>query len=603
MQQLTHRQIPIFCLIFLPVLLMGMCILKYSVNFPFSDQWPLAVMFEKIYAGNLGFSDLFAQFHESRKFFPRLIFISLAYLTNWDVRYEMLVIFLLTCIVSLNIYCLNRFTVRGSLVTQLFTLVISNLLIFSPAQYENWLWGIQVVVYIPIACLTSCLVISHTKLTLRAKFVICFCLCTVSTFSYANGMLTWVLVFPVLAILASRKWQEIFSRNLWIIIAGFLGLVSHVVIYFFDYQKPEQHPSFLSAITHPVDTIHYLLAFLGAPLGFENLTVATIVGSLVFGLWLFLSWQFTKLVKTNFLLSHRLISWLMIGVYAIISGAVTATGRVGFGVAQSLAPRYTAFSLYLMVSLVYLLAILGQLANQSNVRKEFIRYASYFLVSSLVILHINTTINAVHRMSDRRVILLQSKACLLMLNVIPKEQCLVTKRSPEPLRQTANILDKLGFLQPGLVKSKNIQDIAGETKSDLVYGYFDTVNQIDNQTYVAQGWAILPEREEVADGVILTYANSQGEETIFKLINQRMPRASVEAYFGNSAYLYSGWKKSFSVQEIPQGTVKLRAWAFDTESGKAFLLNQTQIIHIEESRRGSNHQKRAVTTPESPPFL
>ncbi|NEP91373.1 MAG: hypothetical protein F6K18_33780 [Okeania sp. SIO2C2] len=579
MQQLKRQQIPILCLIFLPVLFMGICILKYSVNFPFSDQWPLAVMFEKIYAGNLSFSDLFAQFHESRKFFPRLIFIGLAYLTNWDVRYEMLVIFLLTCVVSFNIYCLNRLTVRASLFTQLLLLAISNLLIFSPAQYENWLWGIQIVVYTPIACLTGCLVIAQKKLSLRTKFIICFCLCTVSTFSYANGMLIWVLIFPALAILASGKFEEVFTKNIWIIIGGLLGLAANLVVYFYDYQKPDKHPSFLSAIAHPVETVHYFFAFLGAPLGFENLTVATIVGGLVFGFWLFLGWKFFWLVKTDFLLLHRLIGWLIIGIYGIISGAVTAVGRVGFGVEQSLAPRYTAFSLYLMVSLVYLLAIFWQLASQKNVQTKLMKYTSYFLVSILIILHLKTTINAVERMSDRRVILLQSKTCMLVINVVPQDECLVTKRSPEPLRQTANILDKLGFLQPGLVKSKNIQDITGETKSNLIYGYFDTVNKIDDQTYVANGWAILPERNEVADGVILTYENTEGEDIIFKLINQRMPRPSVKEYFDNSAYLDSGWQKSFTVEEIPQGKVKLKAWAFDTEAGKAFLLNQTQIVN------------------------
>ncbi len=58
-----------------------------------------------------------------------------------------------------------------------------------------------------------------------------------------------------------------------------------------------------------------------------------------------------------------------------------------------------------------------------------------------------------------------------------------------------------------------------------------------------------------------------------------MPRPSVRKYFNNSTYLYSGWQKYFSVQEIPQGTVKIKAWAFDTDSGKAFLLKKNQMIH------------------------
>ena len=64
-----------------------------------------------------------------------------------------------------------------------------------------------------------------------------------------------------------------------------------------------------------------------------------------------------------------------------------------------------------------------------------------------------------------------------------------------------------------------------------------------------------------------------------QLINQKIPRPSVRKYFNNSTYLYSGWQKSFSAQEIPQGKVKLKAWAFNTENGKAFLLNKTQIIN------------------------
>ncbi|MDE5083982.1 MAG: hypothetical protein O4859_23240, partial [Trichodesmium sp. St18_bin1] len=218
-------------------------------------------------------------------------------------------------------------------------------------------------------------------------------------------------------------------------------------------------------------------------------------------------------------------------------------------------------------------------ASQNNTRKKLIKYNSLLLITIFLVLHINTIINAIDRMSDRRVILLQSKACLLMINVIQKDECLVMKRSPEPLINTANILDKLGFLQPGLVKSKNIEKIAEKPKSELIYGYFDTVNQIDDQTYIANGWAILPERGEVADGVILTYENAKGEAIIFKLINQKTPRPSVREYFNNSTYLYSGWQKSFSAQEIPQGKVKLKAWAFNTENGKAFLLNKTQIIN------------------------
>ncbi|MCL2935016.1 MAG: hypothetical protein MGG11_23030, partial [Trichodesmium sp. MAG_R03] len=78
---------------------------------------------------------------------------------------------------------------------------------------------------------------------------------------------------------------------------------------------------------------------------------------------------------------------------------------MGFGVGQALAPRYTAFSLYLMVSLIYLLAIFSLVASQNNTRKKLIKYNSLLLITIFLVLHINTIINAIDRMSDRRVIL------------------------------------------------------------------------------------------------------------------------------------------------------------------------------------------------------
>ena len=55
-----------------------------------------------------------------------------------------------------------------------------------------------------------------------------------------------------------------------------------------------------------------------------------------------------------------LIGWLMLGWYAILNAIVTTFGRLGFGVGQSLAPRYGAFSVYLGVSVIFLGAIVCQ---------------------------------------------------------------------------------------------------------------------------------------------------------------------------------------------------------------------------------------------------
>jgi hypothetical protein len=571
----THkirRQIPFFILVLLPAFLMGMLVFKYGVNFPFSDQWQLASMFEKIYAGNLSFNDLFAQFHESRKFFPRLIFIGLAYLTNWDVRAEMWVIFLLTCLVSVNIYWLSCLTIKASLKNRLLIFAVANLLIFSPAQYENWLWGIQVVVYLPIACITAGLVLANSQLNEKSKLLIGLFLCIISTFSYANGMLSWLLVFPALIVGNCYNWREVFEQKL-LIFGGAIAFLTSIVIYFYDYQKPADHPSFTEALFRPLDTAHYFLSFLGAPLGINNLTLSTSVGLIVLSLWLGLTVYFLPLIIRDFNLFKRLVGWQAIAAYALISGLVTSLGRVGFGISQSLAPRYTAFSIYLIVAVIYLLTIFVTEMKPKKVAKII----SYFLVGIVIVLQLNIVNEAIQRMSDRRIILLQSKACLLTVNVIPDNNCLVTKQKLDNFQPTATILNELGFLKPGLLTTNKIGEIA-KINNETNYGYFDTYELVEANTYLVRGWAILPERKEPADGVILTYENSQGEGIIFKLINQRFPRQEIAEHLQNAAYLNSGWQTEISAKELPSGTIKLNAWSFDANTGKAYKLNQTHVV-------------------------
>lgn len=575
----VRGQIAFFILVFLPAFSMGMLVFKYSVNFPFSDQWQLASMFERIYEGKLSFNDLFAQFHESRKFFPRLIFIGLAYLTNWDIRAEIWLIFLLTCWVSLNVYLLSKLTIKANFNCHLLRFTIANLLIFSPAQYENWLWGIQVVVYLPIACITAGLVLAYSHLNQKTKFLIGWCLCTVSTFSYANGMLSWLIVFPVLIVGNSRNWQEVFKQKL-LIVGGAIAFITSLILYFYKYQKPADHPSFTEALFSPLDTLHYLLSFFGAPLGMSSLVLSTIVGLIVLSLWLALTGYFLTLITKDFQLFKRLIGWQAIAAYALISGLVTSFGRVGFGVSQSLAPRYTAFSIYLIVAVIYLLAIFIETIQGNpkvSLPKKAIKIISYFLAGVLITLHLNIFNEAIPRMSDRRLILLQSKACLLTINVIPDNNCLVTKQKLENFQPTATILNELGFLKPGLLKTEKIKDIA-RVNTDKNFGYFDTFKALKADTYLARGWAILPERKEPADGVILTYENSAASGIIFKLINQRFPRQEIAEHLQNAAYLNSGWQTEISAKQLPPGTIKLNAWSFDAKTGEAFKLNQTQVL-------------------------
>lgn len=577
-----------FILAIFPAFFLGLLILKYSVNIPYWDQWRIAPLFEKVEHGSLTFSDLIAQHNESRKFFSRLIFIGLAFLTHWDVRYEMLVIFLFACLLSLNVYYLSKLTVGGSTLKRLLLATISNLLIFSPIQYENWLWGIQIVVFIPIVCITTCILVSYSRLAARAKFLISMCLSTVSTFSYANGLLCWLVLFPILVL----KSRNELNKNRWLIFAWIAGFISNAVLYFYNYQKPGHHPSFWEAIKYPLRSIHYLLSFFGAPLGFgigtNPLNISTIITtSTVIGLAIVLiflaSCLYILRFSKDFNLLNRVAGWLTIALYTLASAIITTLGRVGFGVEQSLSSRYTTFSVYLTVCLIYIVAIIiDDIKKKDLVAKNIksITKFSCFLTAIIVVFHVSASTFAVNCMHDHRIDLLQRKSCLAFINIV-QEDCL-KKVFPyvDYLKYVANDINRLGFLNPGLVKSSRIQDIeVDKNMKSLNYGVFDVLKKASKDEYVASGWAVLPARREPADSVILTYANAEGNSTVFALANVRTTaRYDVAKTLKQESYFSSGWQKKIPVSKLPKDAIKLDAWAFDSNTGKAFHLNGTHVI-------------------------
>lgn len=154
----------------LPAMYVGLSILRYGVDGPLWDEWLIGGYLDKFAQGTLSFADLFQQQNEYRQFFPNLIFVALGWLTSWDVRSWMVMSFLLAGLISFNIYRLGRWSLVETPWRVGWTYLIANLIIFSPAQYENWLQGQQLVYFLPIACFTTSL-LSHKLPSFRACHV------------------------------------------------------------------------------------------------------------------------------------------------------------------------------------------------------------------------------------------------------------------------------------------------------------------------------------------------------------------------------------------------------------------------------------------------
>src|SRR5205085_5906773 len=85
---------------------------------------------------------------------------------------------------------LARRTIPNRDIALLATALAAALLI-SPVQWWNWLFGIQIVVFLPFLLLAVGLVIGEKHPVIAA-----FC-ALIATYSYSNGMLLWVLLVPM----------------------------------------------------------------------------------------------------------------------------------------------------------------------------------------------------------------------------------------------------------------------------------------------------------------------------------------------------------------------------------------------------------------------
>jgi len=142
------------------------------------------------------------------------------------------------------------------------SMAVANVLIFSTEQSQNWSWGIQMIVFMPIMFITTGILIAYSRMHVTWKFVMCMVLSTAATFSYANGQLAWVLLLAALVI-GSRMQTRRLGWRIWMWAAAF---AANMWVYYRDYQAPPDNPSMLLVLKHPVQAMEYFAAFLGASL-------------------------------------------------------------------------------------------------------------------------------------------------------------------------------------------------------------------------------------------------------------------------------------------------------------------------------------------------
>jgi hypothetical protein len=412
----------------LPPLYIAYLVTRYGVNVPFMDQWELVPVLETAHKGILTISDLFAQHNEHRIFSPRLIMLSLAHFTKWNILFELYLNLALAAGTLFFILSMLKQTFGKDRYQWL--LPLFSFLIFSLAQWENWTWGWQIQIYLNVLSFVAA-VWAINRWPSQWKGLLAAALSSfVSSFSFSNGLLSWVVIAIIFLM---RKGANIRHLMVWLTF-----FTTTVFFYFYGYISPGHHPSVLIPLKHPYNYIRYILAYVGASLGYGKRDISTGIGLILLAASSAATIIIRHSVKEKYMI---LLPWLALALYAILSATTTGVGRLGFGVGQALASRYTTISVLFIIASVVIMTVCKEcfVANYRSLPVAVVMIISAFFVLFTLTFVLSFT-HGKKDLINRSMELNEAALCLRDVDKAPDKCLKIVYPHPEIVRERAKAL-------------------------------------------------------------------------------------------------------------------------------------------------------------------
>lgn len=568
-----------FGLCLLPPAVLAVLVWQNAVNVPYWDEWDddIAGLFVKFSDGTLTFGDLWAQHNESRFVLPRLIYLALGQFTHWNLCYEMGLTFLLISLAAGAVCLLGRRTFAGQPAVRWSVFSLASLLLFTPAQYEALLWGMEFILYLPLVCILISLLLWQTTLGERMKILLCAGLAVVSTYSFSNGLLVWIALFPVLFL--SDGWVGLRTKS-WRALGWLLGFAGNMALYFYDYQAvryaiDDSFPPALGVGERLWASSRlageYLLVFFGGPLtdqhGTNRIANAVAIGGILLALFITsaaLAFRWRK----NTLLAARVWPWLTLGGYSLLSALLATAGRSRMGAEQAMSSRYAIFSICLVVALVHLVPLLvfhRLPAEKSPENKANLPLPLLATSGGLILLfHVLAFPSAVLDMSAFKLNRLQGKSCLKFLNILPPQPPtpLIVYSDPAKLNSMANALDQRGWFTYALLRTNRVSSFTQRPPPSQPISRIETC-QVNGHELLIRGWTLSATRHAPADCVAFSCESQGTDPVFFALFDQRLVRPDLVQQNHDPAYLYAGWEKIIHLTDLPKGKLRIKLWVYD----------------------------------------
>ncbi len=538
-----------------PLVLLAL-IVRDGVNVPFWDEWAIQGPFFMKESHTV--KDYFMQANESRIPVPKLVFSAVATFAGWQPKHYMYLGWGLVCVILLMFwrFCYRPLFPRGRLDdSSVWALAVSAALFFTPAAFENWLWGIQWVIFVPLICALAALPVQLRARSFAVRYAVTVMLNTVAMLTFSNGLIIWAVSFPfwrelilLLAANARQKAKLVSKAKLLSWTAAYL-LTAFLAIraYFAGYKPVSDPPPGQYALQHPWDLVKYFFAWCGRPFdaGFSvRLAMGVVMFAAVFVLLAFVikaarvqrGWRAVRLTRI-------LYPTLVIIAYACLSGAMTAVGRVSHGLGQTIAFRYLYHSGTLSLGLLAALNIRRVVARKWDSQAGFVRllfagtmlFFGYFIVRGW---------NQGLKLSDSaRLERSQSLMTLRLGEIVPKSP-LIDKVCPwaNPLVVVDALRERGIYRVPALGDwlRRAPADVQQESGGQITVKR-NAQNGADGKPeFAITGWAVIPDRSVPADAVLVCTRAPDGKLAPWLLLVVGYKEKGAIAATGKKSLLRSG---------------------------------------------------------------
>lgn len=554
---------------------------------PFLDSWRFVGQYKNWMDGQYGWGAFLAPHYAHPSVVGKLIYFAVLHWLHGEVGLLPFLSWGFSAFIAVCVCLLSRPLWVGKPVQGGLLMLCANLIIFSPAQGEAWLWDFLFQNFIPGACLVAGIVILSAGRLAAGRITAAAALGVIAAFSFASGFLVGAL-FSILIWDGTRGMspaQRCLRMGAWL---AFIGIVtSSAVLPAADAEGTAVGD--LLVPDRPGMRLQFLLALLGRMLGegtvFEPQKLAAVMGGAL--LLVFLA-------CVAFLIHHRhhrgLVSaslpWIACSLYGLGSALLICQGRMQKSLGLALADRYASLTLFFVLGTLFLAVAVLRHGVPATTSVRWLRKSSVPLLTVFIAALVlnwkqgNQTMKLWHTRME------QERAMLAFVRVLPPDPGWMgdrqTRRSTFRLAKFLADHDRLRHVT--MASDNRLSAYQQGEKVPAEWACLDKPVRLDDGRWKLGGRGGLWDNS-VADLILITAESAAGGEQIVALAAPFLPDTFWERLAQRRRYPehFFGWSQTISLAALPVGELTLRAYIIDHDKQHVRPMDGTHKVGVHQN--------------------